>query len=169
MRIEAATGLPGMTAELNVLARDIVAHHHYLTLGTVDDVGRARVSPVYFTHDGHRDYYWVSSPDAHHSRNVALRPSVSFVVFDSAAPVGRGRAVYVDAEAIEVPPADLPQRCAAAYVDVSAGAVSFRPDELSGAADLRLYVARATRHQLHVRGGDPAYGTGIDRRVTVEP
>jgi len=139
----------------------------YMTLGTTEPDGRPRVSPVYFTHDEYRDFYWVSSPDAHHSRNVAQRPDVAIVIFDSDAPVGEGQAVYVTAQASEVPEADLAERCATAFARVSKGAKPFTPEELSGEAVLRLYVARASTHEVHVPGRHPLHGTGIDRRMLV--
>jgi nitroimidazol reductase NimA-like FMN-containing flavoprotein (pyridoxamine 5'-phosphate oxidase superfamily) len=157
--------------ELKDRATQVFAGNRFLVLGTVDDDGRARVSPVYFTHADHQDFYWVSSPDAHHSRNIAARPLVSFVVFDSSVTPAEGpQAVYVDAEAAEVAEADLPEHCARAWAHPRGndGARPFGPDELSGNAALRLYRAVATRHQVHVRGSDPAYGKGIDHRETVE-
>jgi hypothetical protein len=156
--------------ELNDRAAQAFASNRYLVLGTVDDDGRARVSPVYFTQDGFHDFYWVSSPESHHSRNIALRPRVSFVVFDSSVTPAEGpKAVYVDADAAEVSETDLPEQCARAFAHSrgSDGARAFAPEELSGDAGLRLYRAVATRHQVHVRGSDPAYGRGIDHRETV--
>lgn len=52
-------------------------------------------------------YTWVSSPDAHHSRNLAERPEVQIVIFDSAAPVGRGEAVYLRGVAKQVADTEL--------------------------------------------------------------
>jgi nitroimidazol reductase NimA-like FMN-containing flavoprotein (pyridoxamine 5'-phosphate oxidase superfamily) len=157
--------------ELTSRAAAVLDGNRYLVLGTVDDDGRARTSPVYFTHAGGREFYWVSSPDSHHSHNIAARPRVSFVVFDSSVTPARSpQAVYVDAEAAEVPEADLAEHCARAFAHSRGndGARSFAPDEVSGDAPLRLYRAVATRHQVHVRGSDPTYGKGIDRRVTIE-
>jgi uncharacterized pyridoxamine 5'-phosphate oxidase family protein len=156
--------------ELDRRARDVVDTNRYVVLGTIDDDGRPRTSPVYFTHANYRDFYWVSSPDAHHSRNIAARPQISFVVFDSSVTPAQGTqaAVYVDADAVEVGEEALGAECARAFAELRGdGARAFAPEELSGDADLRLYRARAKRHQVHVRGSDPTYGTGIDRRVTV--
>jgi hypothetical protein len=152
---------------LEEMARAVIDENHYMTLGTTEPDNRPRVSPVYFTHAAYRHFYWVSSPDAHHSHNVAARPPVAIVIFDSTAAVGRGRAVYVTATAVQVPDAELPAECAAAYTAVGQGAVAFTPEELSGAADLRLYKATAERHEVHIRGGDQTYGTGIDTRREV--
>jgi hypothetical protein len=148
-------------------ARSAVDGNRYLTLGTSEPDGRPRVSPVYFTHDAYRAFYWVSSPDARHSRNLADRPAVALVVFDSTAAIGKGVALYVGAEAAVVADTDLPAQCAKAFADLEAGAHAFTPDELSGDEPLRLYRADATSWEVHVRGRDPEYGTGIDRRVAV--
>ena len=157
--------------ELNDRATQALAGNRYLVLGTVDDDGRPRVSPVYFTQDGSHAFYWVSSPESHHSRNIAARPRVSFVVFDSSVTPAEGpKAVYVDADAAEVPEPDLTEECARAFAHSRGddGARAFAPEELSGDAGLRLYRAVATRHEVHVRGSDPAYGKGIDHRETIE-
>jgi len=158
-----------MTDALDEMARQAIDSNKYMTLGTIGPDGRPRVSPVYFTHVGYRDFYWVSSPDARHSRNVAERPDVAIVVFDSTAAIGQGRAAYVDAVAAEVPHDELPRRCAEAFGDTAPGAVAFTPDELSGDAELRLYLARATAVDVHIRGSDPHFGTGIDSRRGAEP
>lgn len=150
------------------MARDVIDSNRYMVLGTTEPDGRPRVSPVYFTHNGYRDFYWVSGPDAHHSHNVRERSDVAIVIYDSTAAVGEGRAVYLTARAHEVPEEDLPARVAVAWATIPpGGARAFDPEELRGEADLRLYVARATRHEVHIRGGDPTYGTGIDTRREV--
>lgn len=157
--------------ELTSRATSALESNRYLVLGTVDDDGRPRVSPVYFTHPDGGDYFWVSSPGSHHSRNLAARPRVSFVIFDSSVPPGQGpQAVYVDADAAEVPEEDLPEQCARAFARTRGddGARGFVPSDLSGDAPIRLYRAVATRHQVHVRGGDETYGRGTDHRETVQ-
>ena len=53
------------------------------------------------------DFYWVSSPEAHHSRNVLERPEVQIVIFDSSVAVGHAEAVYLSARARAVPEAEL--------------------------------------------------------------
>jgi hypothetical protein len=153
--------------DLVAYARRVIDNNRYMTLGTAEPDGRPRVSPVYFTHAAYRDFYWVSSPDAQHSLNVAARPDVAIVIFDSTAPVGEGQAVYLTAQAVQVPEDELAAQCALAFTDVGPGAVAFSPADLSGTADLRLYVAHASRHEVHIRGRDPRYGTGIDRRQEV--
>jgi hypothetical protein len=67
-----------------------------------DAAGRPWVSPVFFAADGYQDLYWISAPQATHSRNLAERPEASIVVFDSQAPVGTGQAVYMAVTADQV-------------------------------------------------------------------
>ena len=156
-----------MDDDLIAMAREVLDTNRYLTLGTVDPDGSPRVSPVYFVHHRYRTFYWVSSPDAHHSANLEARPSVALVVFDSTVEVGGGRAVYATGAAALVPDDALERECARAFATAGLDGVSFSPDELSGPADLRLYVATAARLEVHVRGSDPVYGRGVDTRREV--
>ena len=65
-----------------------------MTLGTADETGRSWVSPVYYACEGYARFYWVSSPEATHSRNLRT-------------PVGFGQGVYVSALAQELAGDDL--------------------------------------------------------------
>ncbi len=149
------------------VARDLIDSNRYMALGTVDPDGRPRVSPVYYAPDGYSTVYWISSPDAQHSKNLAERPDVSMVVFDSAAPIGAGRAVYLKARGDQVPDSELDQ-----VVDVACRSRFpeqrvFPHEELRPPARLRLYRARVTEHAIHVPGRDPDFGKGIDHRMVV--
>jgi hypothetical protein len=52
---------------LRDIAHGVLDANRYLVLGTIEQDGRPRVSPVYFTHDDYRRLYWVSSPASTHS------------------------------------------------------------------------------------------------------
>jgi hypothetical protein len=78
-----------------------------MVLGTADEGGRPWVSPVYYAPSRCSELFWVSSPDAQHSRNLAGRPELSIVVFDSQAPVGEGQGVYMSAVAEQLTGADI--------------------------------------------------------------
>jgi hypothetical protein len=153
--------------DLGEMARRVIDTNRYLTLGTTEPDGRPRLSPVYFTHVDHRLFYWVSSPTARHSRNIAARPEIAIVIFDSTVPIGHGRAVYVAADALLVPEGELPQSCAEAFARVDPDAKGFGPQDLSGDAPLRLFRARATSHEVHLPGRDPRNETGVDTRRRV--
>ena len=59
--------------DLGALATSIVDSNLYATLATAK--GRPWASPVWFAYDGYRDFFWISRPEARHSRNVAARAS----------------------------------------------------------------------------------------------
>jgi nitroimidazol reductase NimA-like FMN-containing flavoprotein (pyridoxamine 5'-phosphate oxidase superfamily) len=92
--------------ELVAIARSIVDSNRYMTLGTADEDGVPWVSPVWYAPAGYREFFWVSSPDAKHSRNLAVRPQVAIVIFDSHRP-GGWQAVYMTAVGEEVADADV--------------------------------------------------------------
>jgi nitroimidazol reductase NimA-like FMN-containing flavoprotein (pyridoxamine 5'-phosphate oxidase superfamily) len=152
---------------LSARARAVIDANKYLTLSTADADGRPWSTPVYFTPDGYRDLYWVSSPDARHSRNIAVRPEVAVVVFDSHVPIGGAEAVYLAATADLVPDDEL-ERCARLYSSRVPELKHFPPDELRAPAAFRLYRATVTEASVLVRGGDPELGTGVDSRVVVD-
>ncbi len=152
----------------DALAKALIDGNRYMVLGTVDPDGRPRVSPVYFAPDGYSVVYWVSSIESHHSQNIADRPEVSMVVFDSAAEIGSGQAVYFIAQA-EVVADDELESCLDTVVWTRfPGLRQFAPDELRAPEAWRLYRARITEHSVHIPGRDPGYGTGTDRRMTVD-
>ena len=157
-----------MTAhpKLEHLARRVIDANKYMTLATADDAGRPWASPVYYTPDGYGVFYWASSPDAVHSRNLAQRPELSIVIFDSTVRIGGAEAVYMVARAGLVPDAEL-EPCAGLYASRFPELRSFEPDELRAPAALRLYRARVDEHSVLVRGSDPELGRGVDTRLTV--
>ena len=88
-----------MSEELDRIERAIIDGNRYMVLGTADQSGRPWVSPVYYAPSGYAELYWLSSPEAQHSRNLEARPELSVVVFDSQAQVGEGQGVYMSAVA----------------------------------------------------------------------
>jgi pyridoxine/pyridoxamine 5'-phosphate oxidase len=88
------------------VAREIIDVNRYLTLATADETGRPWASPVWYAHADYREFFWVSKPEARHSRNLAARPEVGIVIFDSHVP-GTGRSVYMEAAAEQIDNGDL--------------------------------------------------------------
>jgi hypothetical protein len=152
--------------KLERIARAVIEANKYMTLATADAAGRPWASPVYYTPEGHDVFYWVSSPDSVHSRNLAQRPELSIVIFDSQAPIGAAEAVYMVARADIVPDHEL-ERCAATYGSRFPELRVFQPNELRGPAELRLYRANVAEHSVLVRGSDPEFGRGVDTRFVV--
>jgi hypothetical protein len=139
---------------------------YYMTLATVDADGSARVSPLYMTPHQYTDFYWVSRPDAQHSRNLVRDERAMAVVYDSTVPVGAAEAVYLTGRVRQAPEAELFERCSVAFSGCG-GASVMRPHELSGEAPLRLYCLRIYTTEVLIRGSHPTLGNGRDRRVRV--
>jgi pyridoxine/pyridoxamine 5'-phosphate oxidase len=85
------------------LAREIVDRTLYMVLATADPSGQPWASPVYFAHRDHREFFWISQPDATHSVNLRDRREVGIVIFDSTQPINTGQGVYISGVARELP------------------------------------------------------------------
>lgn len=132
-------------------AREILNANRYMTLASADAEGEPWASPVWFAHSEYREFFWISRPDARHSRNVALRPRVAIVIFDSTVPEGEAAAVYVEAGAAEVPESDPGRRRAIevyALRSAVGGGIEFTAADVAPTAEHRLYRATATAHYL---------------------
>ena len=114
----------------------------YLTLATADASGKPWASPVWFAHDGYREFVWASKPDARHSTNIAVRPQVGIVIFDSTVGNGGAQAVYLDAEASELHGPDR-DRALAVYArrSVEFGAQEWTLADVTAPAAHRLFHA----------------------------
>jgi nitroimidazol reductase NimA-like FMN-containing flavoprotein (pyridoxamine 5'-phosphate oxidase superfamily) len=129
--------------------RAIVDANLYMVLGTADADGRPWASPVYFAHSSYREFVWVSKPGARHSRNVAARGEVSIVIFDSAVPIGTGRALYTSATAHEVSP-DWRSEALEIFTrrSLSHGGREWTADDVLAPSHLRLYRATAVEQYV---------------------
>jgi nitroimidazol reductase NimA-like FMN-containing flavoprotein (pyridoxamine 5'-phosphate oxidase superfamily) len=123
----------------------IVDANLYLTLATADADGRPWVSPVYFAHEAYREFFWVSRPSRRHSQNVAARPEVAIVVFDSQVPISTGRAVYLAAVAEQLGGDDVERGIAVfSRRSLSHGGRAWTLADVEDSAPFRLYRATAT-------------------------
>jgi nitroimidazol reductase NimA-like FMN-containing flavoprotein (pyridoxamine 5'-phosphate oxidase superfamily) len=144
----------GNGIDLEGLVRRVVDDNVYMVLGTADAAGHPWASPVFYAAEGHRDFYWISSPEVTHSRNIAVRPDVSIVVFDSRAAVGTGdsSAVYMTATAAEVPADELDQTLgpplAVDRAFAERGGRQLTPTDVTPPAPYRLYCATVTEHSV---------------------
>jgi nitroimidazol reductase NimA-like FMN-containing flavoprotein (pyridoxamine 5'-phosphate oxidase superfamily) len=154
--------------ELGDHARSVIAANRYLALGTADEAGRPWVSPVWFATEDYRNFHWVSSPAAKHSRNLAGRPEVAIAIFDSSVAVGAAEAVYMRGQAQELAGDEL-EAGLEVFDRVSREAIGrgWGPDDVQGAALFRLYRATASEHWVLIRGSDPERGSGVDRSEQV--
>jgi nitroimidazol reductase NimA-like FMN-containing flavoprotein (pyridoxamine 5'-phosphate oxidase superfamily) len=151
--------------DLAATAREIIDRSMYMVLGTADEAGRPWVSPVYFAAREYSDFYWVSLPDAQHSRNLAGRPEVSIVVFDSGVPIGTGQGVYMSARAEELGGEEL-QRGIEVFArrNEEHGGRPWGRDDVRPPAPHRLYRATVDQHWMLDKEARPG-----DRRTPMTP
>jgi pyridoxamine 5'-phosphate oxidase-like protein len=143
----------------------VIGANTYMVLATADESGTPWATPVYFRSRDDREFFWVSSPQARHSANIAVRPQVGITIFDSTVVPGTAEAVYLAATAAEVEPDALTE---AAAVFNTGGARRIGVEEMTGAGPFRLYVAVATEHYALLRGGDPDNARGADDRLRID-
>jgi hypothetical protein len=131
-------------------ARSILDTVAYMVLATVGEDGLPWASPVWFAHDGYDDLYWISAPDARHSRNLAAHADTAIVVFDSRAVPATRQAVYMRATAARVDDPDAVARGVAVFTrdSVRQGLGELTIDEVSGDAHMRLYLAQVYEHWI---------------------
>lgn len=129
-------------------ARSLLEVNRYLTLGTVDQAGRPWTSPVYFAATPDWSFYWMSETDARHSRNLAERPDVSLVVFDSTVAPHHGRALYAAGKAHQLPDDEVDAGLRAYPGPGRPEAAASTRDDVTGPSPYRLF--RATAAELWV-------------------
>jgi len=130
------------------MARGIIESNRYMVLGTADESGVPWVTPVWFAQSEHRRFIWVSSPERRHSRNVAARPEVSIVIFDSRVVPGDARAVYMEARAEELTGDALERGVVLFDAATQAEGLPRRwtLEDMVPPAPYRLYQATTSRH-----------------------
>ena len=142
--------------------RDIIEACRYLVLATADASGRPWSSPVYFAHIDWAEFFWVSSPDATHSRNIAVRPRVGIVIFDSQVAIGAGQGVYMSAVAELLEDGETAWGIEAfSRRSVAHGGREWTSQDVRSGAGLRLYRAAAESHWILAKDGRP------DHRIPV--
>jgi pyridoxine/pyridoxamine 5'-phosphate oxidase len=146
-RLRIERPVPATPAEGAAIARELIDQSSYMTLSTADAAGVPWASPVWFATADRRELVWVSHPGARHSGNIAQRPEVAIVVFDSTQAPGAGQAVYMAARAEAVGPEAL-ERCLAVFSAGSerAGMAAWTAADVAAPARLRLYRAVASEH-----------------------
>ena len=142
-------------ADLPAIGRELIDVTLFLTLATSDADGVPWASPVYFAPNGYSEFYWVSVPDVTHSLNIAQRPEVGIVVFDSRQRPGSGLAVYMSATASPVAEEEL-DRALAIYNNrfpnpADYGLWGFTRDDVEAPAAVRLYRATVSQQWMLCR------------------
>jgi nitroimidazol reductase NimA-like FMN-containing flavoprotein (pyridoxamine 5'-phosphate oxidase superfamily) len=143
--------------ELRAIVRSIIDANSFMTLATADGDGRPWASPVWYAPSDHREFLWVSSPEATHSKNLHERPEVAVVIFDSHE-TGGWNAVYLSAVAEEL---EDPDEGIAIF--------SARSEEQGFGPWSRSQVLPPARHRLYLATAQEHFVLDThDRRVRVD-
>ena len=78
-----------MDAKIN----NLIEKSNYLTLATTNGM-LPLATPVFFV-SYLNNFYWVSSIESNHSKNIEINPNVSVVIFDSNDILGEGFGLYM--------------------------------------------------------------------------
>jgi hypothetical protein len=144
-----------MTDDNAALARAIIDANRYMTLSTADASGLPWVSPVWFASLDHRRFFWVSDPDARHSRNLASRPQLAIVIFDSTVAVGDAQPVYMSAVGEELTGSEAEEGLAIfSHVCEAQGLSVWTREDVQPPARHRIYRAVASEHFVLGRDRD---------------
>lgn len=148
--------------DLGALARTIIDSNMYMVLGTADESGQPWVTPVYYAFAGYKEFYWVSSPEVRHSRNIAVRPQISIVIFDSRVPIGTGQGVYMSAFAEELTGVDLERGIEIfSRSSLAHGGHEWTQEDVGETTLYRLYRATASEHWIRDPLGRPDHRTPV--------
>jgi hypothetical protein len=148
--------------DLETVARNIIDSMMYMVLGTADSSGQPWVSPVYFASAGYTQFYWVSSPEVRHSRNIVIRPLVSIVVFNSQTPIGTGQGVYMSAVAEELTGAEVERGIEIfSRTSLGHGGRAWKAQDVQAQALYRLYRATVSEHWVLDPAGHPDHRTPV--------
>jgi hypothetical protein len=117
-----------------------------MTLATADAYGVPWASPVWFATEDGQSFYWVSDPNARHSLNIAQRPEIAIVIFDSTVKPGDADALYLAATATQTEAGiEIYSR-----VSEAQGLGAWTAEDVSAPARHRLY--RATVIEAYTLG-----------------
>lgn len=135
--------------------RTVIGANRFMTLATADEQGTPWASPVWFARRDERRFLWVSRPTTRHSRNIAARPDVAIVVYDSRTTPDERQAVYIEATATQLEGEDLDSGLSAfSRESLSQGLSEWPREHVTRPAAFRLYQATATAWFILADGPD---------------
>ena len=144
------------------VVREIINTNMYMVLGTADESGGPWVTPVYYASAGFTEFYWVSSPEVRHSRNIAVRSRISVVIFNSQAVIGTGQGVYMSAAAEQLTGSDLDRGIELfSRTSLGHGGHEWKREDVQAPALYRLYRATALERWILDPAGHPDHRTPV--------
>ena len=144
----------GAVEHLRVL-RSVIDSNRFMTLATADEQGTPWASPVWFARRDERRFLWASRPTTRHSLNIAARPDVAIVIYDSRTTPDERQAVYIEATATELEGEDLDAGISAfSHESLSQGLSEWQRERVTGPASFRIYQATVTAWFILADGPD---------------
>lgn len=143
-------------------AKAILSDLLYITLATVSSDGLPWNTPVYAAFDEAYQFFWVSASQVHHSQNIKATHRVAIVVYDSTAPAGTGKGVYIQATADELTDE---QEIIHALAALEQRGWKKPLEEVMGASIHRVY--KAVPEQVWINTVERLNGQSFDTRVAV--
>jgi uncharacterized protein YhbP (UPF0306 family) len=77
-------------------ARRIMQSNNYMVIATVNNNGNPWAATVLYVYDKDYSFYFLSSVDSRHAKNITEDPNVSFVIFDSDQAVGESEGIQAE-------------------------------------------------------------------------
>ncbi len=156
-----------MTTDPAQRARAIIAEIPYLTIATATKEGSPWNSPVYTAYDEQYNFYWVSSPKAQHSKNIAENDRIFIVIYNSSAAEGTGEGVYIAARAFTLTDADEITRALQLHSKRKGAGKEPRPAaDFLGPKPRRVY--KAVPEKFWINTGERIDGHYVDARVEID-
>ena len=144
----------GADERLGVL-RSVIDANRFMTLATADEHGTPWASPVWFARPDERRFLWVSRPTTRHSRNIAARPDVAIVIYDSQTTPDERQAVYIEATATQLEGEEVDAGISAfSRESLTQGLPEWPRERVTEPADFRLYQATVTAWFILADGPD---------------
>ncbi len=152
-----------MSGSAGDIARGVIDANLYMVLATANATGRPWSSPVYFAHAGYREFLWVSSPQAAHSRNISTRAQVGIAIFDSRATIGTGQGVYLSAVAHQLDRAEASMAIEVfSQRSLAHGGAAWTLDDIGADNGMCLFCAVADGYWILAKDGRPDYRIAAD-------
>ncbi len=151
-------------SDFSPIARKILETVSYASLATASAAAVPWNSPVFVAYDRRFTFYWISSPEAQHSRNIRENGKVFLVIYDSTARKGTGYGVYIAARAMEISEHD--EMILAINLIYERKGESPKPvEDFSGDIPRRIY--RAVPEKIWINTDGQVNGHHVDARVEV--
>ncbi len=145
-------------------AKEIIKKILYITIASISDDGMPWNAPVFAAYDEKYNFYWGTYRNSQKSKNIRVNKNIFFVIYDSTAPAGKGKGVYIKATATEL---DDPEEINLAHRLICDRHIApyWKLAQVQGGAPIRLY--KATPEKVWINGGGEENGHYIDTRIEV--